>query len=138
MRRFIQQDNQLPPAAAIRTEELINYFDYNYPFTSTQHPISLNGEVSECPWNTDNKLIRIGIQGEPLIQTPNSNFVLLIDVSGSMDGDDRLDLLKQGFNMLVDELGANDRIAIVTYSGDVDIALSSTTCDKKSKGRLIN
>lgn len=139
MRRFIQQDNQLPPAAAIRTEELINYFDYNYPFTSTQHPISLNGEVSECPWNTDNKLIRIGIQGEPLIQTPNSNFVLLIDVSGSMDGDDRLDLLKQGFNMPVDELGANDRIAIVTYSGDVDIALSSTTCDKKQKiKRAIN
>jgi Ca-activated chloride channel family protein len=139
VRRFLQQDNQLPPAAAVRTEELINYFDYNYAFNTSQHPIDLNGEVSQCPWNTNNKLIRIGIKGEPMTQRPPSNFVFLVDVSGSMNSSDKLGLLQQGFSMLVDELGANDRVAIVTYSGDVDIALASTTCDNKSKiKRAIN
>ena len=94
VRRFLQQDNQLPPAAAVRTEELINYFDYNYAFNTSQHPIDLNGEVSQCPWNTNNKLIRIGIKGEPMTQRPPSNFVFLVDVSGSMNSSDKLGLLQ--------------------------------------------
>ncbi|MEQ9304618.1 MAG: von Willebrand factor type A domain-containing protein, partial [Marinoscillum sp.] len=98
VRRFIQEDRALPPANAVRTEELINYFDLEYEYKTSEHPISLNGEVSECPWKTGHKLIRIGIKGKPIDMTGlNSNFVFLIDVSGSMSSEDKLDLLKGGF-----------------------------------------
>ena len=70
VRRFITQDNQLPPLGAIRTEELINYFDLDYDFENSAHPISLNGEVSVCPWNTENKLVRIGMKGKDIPQLP--------------------------------------------------------------------
>lgn len=133
-RRFIQQDNRLPPKAAVRTEELINYFNLDYPYTDNTHPINLNGEVSTCPWNTDNKLIRIGIKGKPIpaAELPPSNFVFLIDVSGSMNSEDKLGLLKTGFNNFVDGLSAEDRVAIVTYAGSAGVVLSSTAGSNKS------
>ncbi|MEM7659913.1 MAG: VWA domain-containing protein [Bacteroidota bacterium] len=136
-RRYLGQEQNLPPAAAIRTEEFINYFDLDYPADNPNDPISLNGEVSACPWNLDHRLIRIGIQGEniPLSQLPATNFVFLIDVSGSMGGDDRLDLLKEGFEILVEELTAQDRISIVTYAGSSRVLLESTPGDDK---RAIN
>lgn len=133
VRRFLMQEGQKPPKGAIRTEELINYFSLDYPFTETAHPISLNGEISGCPWNDDNKLIRIGIKGKELLEKPASNFVFLIDVSGSMSSSDKLDLLKQGFSLLVDELTAEDRISIVTYAGSAGVVLPSTSGDKKSE-----
>ncbi len=133
IRRFITQDNSLPPKNAVRTEELINYFELDYPYEDNAHPLSLNGEVSVCPWNNENKLIRIGIKGQP-IEKENlapSNYVFLIDVSGSMGGDDRLDLLKRGFISLIDELSDEDRVAIVTYSGSAGVVLPSAPASEK-------
>ena len=134
VRRFIQQDNQLPPKGAIRTEELINYFNLDYEYKNTTHPIDLNGEVSQCPWNESHKLIRIGIKGKPIsrAELPHSNYVFLIDVSGSMGSDDKLSLLKDGFKQLVDELTAEDRVAIVTYAGSAGLVLESTSGNDKS------
>ena len=134
VRRFLTE-SMLPPKAAIRIEEMINYFPLNYEDDNSDHPISLNGEVSQCPWTPGNKLIRIGIKGRtiPENELPPSNIVLLIDVSGSMTSDDKLPLLKKGFNLLVDEFTAQDRIAIVTYAGSAGVVLQSTPGDQKSK-----
>ncbi|MDH5398552.1 MAG: VWA domain-containing protein [Cyclobacteriaceae bacterium] len=132
VRRFLSE-NTPPPSGAIRTEELINYFAQDYPETNSNDPISVNGEVSLCPWQSGNKLIRIGIKGHdiPRHELPASNFVFLIDVSGSMSSDDKLHLLKEGFLLLVDELSAHDRIAIVTYAGSAGVVLESTAGDQK-------
>ncbi len=136
VRRFLEQDDQLPVKDAIRTEELINYFNLDYAFNQTQHPIDLNGEVSECPWAEGNKLIRIGIKGEPIAgELPHSNFVFLIDVSGSMSSSDKLELMKEGFNTFVDEMDDEDRVAIVTYAGSAEVVLESTPGTKKQKIR---
>lgn len=134
VRRFILQDNQLPPKQAVRTEELINYFSLDYDYVDATHPIALNGEVSVCPWNSANKLIRIGIKGKPIPEDdmPPSNFVFLIDVSGSMSSPDKLELLKNGFKLFVDELTAADRVAIVTYAGSAGLVLPSTSGDEKT------
>jgi len=135
VRRFILQDKQMPPIAAVRTEELLNYFQLDYDYKSSTHPISLNGEVSTCPWNEENRLIRIGIKGKPIEKQalPPANFVFLIDVSGSMGSEDKLDLLKNGFKYFVDGLSENDRVAIVTYAGAAGIALTSTSGNEKEK-----
>ena len=135
VRRFIFDDKRLPPAGAVRTEELINYFELDYEYAGATHPISLNGEVSGCPWTEGNKLLRIGIKGKPIPQAtmPPSNFVFLIDVSGSMRSEDKLPLLREGFKVLVDQMTAEDRIAIVTYAGSSDVILKSTPGDEKRK-----
>jgi Ca-activated chloride channel family protein len=135
IRRFIQQDQVLPPAAAVRTEELINYFDLDYVYNDTSHPINLNGEVSTCPWNQNNKLVRIGIKGKPILNNalPASNFILLIDVSGSMGSEDKLQLLKSGFKDFVDQTTNQDKIAIVTYAGSSGVVLPSTLCTNENK-----
>ncbi|MEL7530066.1 MAG: von Willebrand factor type A domain-containing protein, partial [Bacteroidota bacterium] len=134
-RRFIEQYNELPPVNAIRTEEFINYFPFDYPQPAANAPIGLNGEVSDCPWETGHKLVRIGIQGKdiPRAEQPPSNFVLLIDVSGSMKSNDKLDLLQTAFNLFVDEMREDDRLAIVTYAGSDKVVLESTAGSKKSK-----
>ncbi|MEL6649614.1 MAG: VWA domain-containing protein [Bacteroidota bacterium] len=136
-RRFIRNQQYLPPAAAIRTEEFINYFPFDYTTPSGNAPIALNGEVSDCPWEDGHKLIRIGIQGRdlPRAQQPPSNFVLLIDVSGSMGNEDKLPLLQDAFNLFVDEMRDDDRLAIVTYAGNDKIALESTPGTDKKKIR---
>jgi Ca-activated chloride channel homolog len=135
VRRFILQENKKPPKGAIRTEELINYFDLDYSYDSNIHPISLNGEVSASPWNPSNKLIRIGIKGQPIndSELPPSNFVFLIDVSGSMASSDKLELLKNGFKLFVDQLQVDDRVAIVTYAGNAGVVLESTPGNEKKK-----
>ena len=133
IRRFLTVDKKLPPKGAVRTEELINYFELDYELTHPAHPISLNGEVSGSPWDESNRLIRIGLKGKkiPAEELPTSNFVFLIDVSGSMGSEDKLDLLKNGFNYFVDEMSAEDRVAIVTYAGSADIVLESTLGSEK-------
>lgn len=135
VRRFIMQENQKPPKGAVRTEELINYFNLDYPYTSSNYPIALNGEVSTCPWDNTHKLIRIGIKGQPVQreQLPASNFVFLIDVSGSMSSSDKLDLLKTGFKNLTGQLADRDRVAIVTYAGNAGVVLESTAGNEKDK-----
>lgn len=133
VRRFIQQDQALPPVGAVRTEELINYFNLDYTYNDATHPINLNGEISSCPWNTENKLVRIGIKAKPMAlnDTQASNFVLLIDVSGSMGSEDKLELLKSGFKDFVDQTADTDKIAIVTYAGSAGLVLASTSCSDK-------
>ena len=132
--RAMINDGYLHPHA-IRSEEFINYFDLDYPYTDPTHPINLNGEVSDCPWAEGHKVVRVGIQGRPLPNEarPPANFVLLIDVSGSMANEDRLPLLQSGFRLFVDELTADDRVAIVTYAGAAAVVLDATPGNEKGK-----
>ena len=132
MRRFLEQ-GQIPPSDAIRTEELINYFNYNYAEPNTHDPISLEGEVSDCPWNKDHKLMRIGIKGEHMEKAdyPASNIVFLIDISGSMSSTNKLPMLKEGIKLMVEELTPEDRISIVTYASNPGTALPPTAGDDK-------
>ncbi len=120
---------------AIRVEEFINYFTFDYPDPNDGGNIAVNGEVSACPWNNDHKLIRIGIKGKsiPKQDYPLANFVLLIDVSGSMTSPDKLELLKNGFIQFAEQMRANDRIAIVTYAGSESLVLPSTRGTENSK-----
>ncbi|GLB52571.1 hypothetical protein NBRC110019_16110 [Neptunitalea chrysea] len=131
-RRFISR-GQLPPKDAVRIEEFINYFDYDYKNPTGNNPFSINTEVSECPWNPGNRLVHIGLQGKKIAtdNLPKSNLVFLLDVSGSMDAPDKLPLLKSSFNLLLDQLGENDRIAVVVYAGAAGVVLPSTSCDDK-------
>jgi len=134
MRRFLNS-NTLPERNSVRIEELINYFNYNYEEPLDEHPVALSGEVSSCPWNEEHKLLRIGFKGTtiPDSELAAANIVLLIDVSGSMSSDNKLNLLKESFHILVDEMRENDRIAIVTYAGSSEVVLQSTSGANKQE-----
>ncbi|MFC2109661.1 von Willebrand factor type A domain-containing protein [Bacteroidota bacterium] len=134
IRRFIN-DGQKPPVAAVRIEEMINYFNYNYPQPKGTSPFSINYELSNCPWNPENKLLHIGLQGKPLEtkEAPASNLVFLIDVSGSMSNQNKLPLLKKAYTLLVNQLRAKDKIAIVVYAGNSGVVLPSTPGNEKKK-----
>jgi Ca-activated chloride channel family protein len=127
MRRFIN-NGQKPPIDAVRIEEMINYFTYDYPQPEDEHPFTVNYELSDCPWNRDNKLIHIGLQGEEIAteDLPPSNLVFLLDVSGSMSSYNKLPLLKNAFKILVGQLRPEDRVAIVVYAGASGLVLPST------------
>ncbi|MCF8373713.1 MAG: VWA domain-containing protein [Bacteroidales bacterium] len=131
-RRFLKSQI-LPPAYAIRSEEFINYFHYDYPEPENSHPIGVHAEYSTCPWAQGHNLLRIGIKGKdiPANELGASNFVLLIDVSGSMSSGDKLNLLKESFILFVNKMTQNDRIAIVTYAGQAGVALQSTNGSEK-------
>ena len=133
MRRFLNL-GQAPPPASVRIEEYINYFTFDYGEPSGGENVSLESEVSTCPWNTAHYLIRVGMKGItiPADELPYSNFVFLIDVSGSMDSPDKLGILKVGFRSMVDNLRDQDRVAIVTYAGEAGLLLESTYGDQKS------
>jgi Ca-activated chloride channel family protein len=134
VRRFLNED-RLPPSDAVRIEELINYFSYNYPQPKGDEPFSANLEVAGCPWNSQHRLVRIGLKGKEIAQDkrPPSNFVFLIDVSGSMSPSERLPLIKQALRMLVKRMTENDRIAIVVYASSSGVVLESTSCANKEK-----
>lgn len=134
IRRFIN-GGSLPPTDAIRLEEMINYFDYDYPQPAGDLPFSIITEISECPWNAGHRLVHIGLQGRD-IETENlppSNLVFLIDVSGSMQPANKLPLLKSSLKLLVDKLRPQDRVAIVTYAGHAGLLLESTPGNQKQK-----
>ncbi len=132
IRRFINQ-GRMPPADAVRIEEMINYFTYDYPQPDGDVPFSMSNEVSECPWNDAHKLVHIGLQGKKIAtkDLPPSNIVFLLDVSGSMNMADKLPLLKRAFNLLVNELRKEDRVAIVVYAGAAGLVLPSTPGNQK-------
>jgi Ca-activated chloride channel family protein len=134
VRRFINQ-GQLPPADAVRIEELINYFKYEYPQPVGDQPFSITTELAACPWNAGHKLVHIGLQGKrvSLEDAPPNNLVFLIDSSGSMDSPDKLPLLKSAFKLLTDQLRENDRVAIVTYAGAAGLVLPSTSGAAKNE-----
>lgn len=135
MRRNVN-NKSLPKADEVRTEEFINYFQYNYPYpATTEKPFSVYTEMSACPWNPANQLLHIGIQGYDVKQEklPPSNLVFLIDVSGSMQGEDRIGLVKKAFSYMVDNLTEQDKVAIVVYAGNSGLILSSTPGNQKQK-----
>ena len=136
MRRYINK-GELPPADAIRTEELINYFSYNYPQPTGNDPVKITTEAGTCPWNTKHRLIRIGLKAKeiPTDKLPVSNLVFLIDVSGSMYGPQRLGLVQSSLKLLVNNLRDEDRVAIVVYSGSAGEKLPSTSGSDKQKIR---
>ncbi|MFA6440672.1 MAG: von Willebrand factor type A domain-containing protein, partial [Bacteriovoracaceae bacterium] len=134
MRRFIN-DGMLPPPDAIRTEELINYFSYDYPEPTDGHPVSFSTELSAAPWNSEHQLLLIGLQGKN-IETkhlPSSNLVFLLDVSGSMNEPNKLPLVKSAFRLLVHQLRPQDNVAVVVYAGSSGIVLPSTSGKEKEK-----
>lgn len=135
MMRKKLESGQDVPKDAIRLEELVNYFTYNYPEPQGQQPFSVNTEMSVCPWNSAHKLLRIGIHGKSIAtdNLPPSNLVFLIDVSGSMDDPDKLPLVKSSLRLLVNQLDSRDHVAIVTYAGASGLALPSTSCANKEK-----
>ncbi|HZN36991.1 MAG TPA: von Willebrand factor type A domain-containing protein, partial [Pirellulaceae bacterium] len=117
-RQYLLENHTLPPPDAIRIEELVNYFEYDYAGPDGEHPFAVHVESAECPWQPKHRLVRFGIQGKKLDQQrPLSNLVFLIDVSGSMNQPNRLPLVQRALGMLVRQLGENDRVAIVVYAG---------------------
>jgi len=131
VRRFLNQ-NQLPPRDAVRIEELVNYFSYDYPQASGSHPITGNMEAAAAPWNPQHRLVRVGIKAKDVRMSQKaSNLVFLVDVSGSMSTQERLPLLKSGLRLLIDRLSENDKISIVTYAAGSGIALQPTSGDRK-------
>jgi Ca-activated chloride channel family protein len=134
VRRFLSQ-GQLPPVEAVRIEELVNYFTYDDPAPQGDAPFSVNVEVAACPWDAGHRLARIGLKGKSIAadKRPMSNLVFLVDVSGSMSDLNKLPLLKAGLKLLVEQLGENDRVGIVTYSNEVTTLMPSTPCHRKAE-----
>jgi Ca-activated chloride channel family protein len=132
IRRFINS-GQLPPADAVRIEEMINYFKYDYPEPGGEHPFSVSAELAVCPWNQKHQLLQVGLRGKSIDKSslPSSNLVFLLDVSGSMSSPNKLPLLKSAFGLLVNELRAEDHVAIVVYAGAAGLVLESTPGNKK-------
>jgi Ca-activated chloride channel homolog len=132
VRRFIN-NGMLPPVDAVRSEEMINYFSYNYPEPEGEHPFSISTEVAKCPWNSSNLILQVGLKGKSIdkAKLPPGNIVFLLDVSGSMDSPNKLPLLKSALRLLVNELRPVDRVAIVVYAGAAGIVLESTPGNRK-------
>lgn len=128
-------DGMIPAADAIRIEEMLNYFDYEYNEPTGNVPFTINTEIAECPWNEENYLLMVGIQGKNVDKEslPKSNMVFLLDVSGSMDEPDKLPLLKSAFSKLTDELGEDDRISIVVYADNSGVVLDSVRGSDKER-----
>ena len=128
---------QIPQKDAVRIEEMVNYFDYDYPAPEegSASPLRVSPELAPAPWNPNHLLLRIGLQAKKidLAQAPPSNIVFLIDVSGSMDEENKLPLLKSSFKMLLGQLRPDDKIAIVTYANGTKVALPSTSVKDKEK-----
>ncbi|MFC1395105.1 VWA domain-containing protein [Acinetobacter junii] len=133
-RRFLN-DGRLPPVDAIRVEEMINYFDYQYPQPVGIHPFSVTTETVDSPWKENAKLIKIGIQAKDLSvkQLPAANLVFLVDVSGSMDDPDKLPLVKQTLRILTEQLRPQDKVTIITYASGEKLVLEPTSGDQKDK-----
>ncbi|WP_373056536.1 von Willebrand factor type A domain-containing protein [Zunongwangia sp. H14] len=134
IRRMINNGIEIPKDA-VKIEEMINYFDYDYSLPTGKHPFAINTELVQTPWNKDTKLVKIGLQGKviPLDDVPPSNLVFLIDVSGSMGASNKLPLLKSAFKLLTNQLRKEDKISIVVYAGAAGLVLEPTPGDLKIK-----
>ena len=133
VRRFLN-NGQLPPADAVRVEEMVNYFNYDYAQPKGDVPFSINTEVAAAPWNKAHQLVHIGLQGLKIDtkDLPASNLVFLLDVSGSMNASNKLPLLKSAFKLLVAQLRPEDKVSIVVYAGAAGLVLEPTAGDKKT------
>lgn len=134
-RQLLMEANQLPPAAAVRIEEFINYFDYQYSAPSDDAPVAAHLAVASCPWQPEHQLVRIALQAPKLelADRPAANIVFLLDVSGSMNEPNKLPLVKEAMRMLIEQLGENDRVAMVVYAGAAGCVLESTRGDQQSE-----
>jgi Ca-activated chloride channel homolog len=136
VRRFLD-GGSLPPKDAVRIEELVNYFDYDYKGPRNDKPFAANFEITEAPWKPEHRLLRIGLKGREMDpgKRPDSNLVFLLDVSGSMADENKLPLVKESMSLLVDQLTESDRVAIVVYASDTNVFLKCTSGDQKEKLR---
>ncbi len=134
IRRMINNGQSIPKEA-VKIEEMVNYFDYNYPQPKNNHPFSINTEVVQTPWHKSTQLVRIGLQGKTIDvdHLPASNLTFLIDVSGSMSSQNKLPLLKKAFALLVNQLREQDKVSIVVYAGAAGVALEPTSGKHKDK-----
>lgn len=134
LRRTLREGRQINPNS-IRTEEFLNYFTFDYPDPTDGESIAINSEIGVCPWNGEHLLLRLGIKGKSLAESeiPPANFILLVDVSGSMRGDDRIELLKSGLCNMIDNMRPDDRVAIITYASGVSKVLESTLVKNADK-----
>ncbi len=134
-RRYLLRRGQLPPRDAVRVEEMVNYFDYDYPQPEGEHPFAVDLEVASCPWAAGHRLVRVGVQGKSMApdERPPSNLVFLIDVSGSMRSEDKLPLLKKSMAELARALNEDDRIGIVVYAGKAEVAMEPKHGDQKEE-----
>jgi Ca-activated chloride channel homolog len=134
VRRFLSK-GQLPPADAVRVEELLNYFRFSYPEPTSDRPVSITTQVGACPWEPAHRLMLVGVRAKAIDQArvASRNIVLLIDVSGSMESPDKLPLLQTGLRMFVDTLREQDRVAIVTYAGASGLVLPSTPARQRAR-----
>lgn len=133
VRRFLNQ-GRLPPVDAVRVEEMINYFPYDYAQPKGRTPFAVNTELAPSPWNSQNVLLRIGIKGRDIAKEslPPANLVFLVDVSGSMSSRERLPLLKSSLKLLINELRPQDQVTLVTYAGQTAVNLPPTSGDQKA------
>lgn len=139
VRRMIQS-GQAIPANAVRIEEMINYFNYAYPQPEGKHPFSVNVETASCPWNAEHRLVKVGLKGKDIIREkrPAANLVFLLDVSGSMNSQDKLPLLVDSMKILLKELNADDSVSIVVYAGAQGLALPPTYVDEDGRRTILN
>lgn len=134
LRRYLNEGRDVNPSS-VRIEELLNYFTFDYASPTGNHTVAINAEVGECPWTPQHRLLRLGIKGKELTkeETPRANFVFLVDVSGSMATKDKLDLLKSGLKAMLSQMNPDDRISLITYSGEVKKLLESTPVREEHK-----
>lgn len=137
LRRMIMDGYSLEniPEGAVRIEELLNYFSYDYKLPEDGEPFGVTVSIADCPWNENSKLMQLGLQTEKLdfSEAPESNLVFLIDVSGSMDSEDKIGLLQRAFLLLTEELTAKDRVSIITYAGHESVVLEGAKGNQKEK-----
>ena len=133
-RRFLREGS-LPPRDAVRLEELVNYFPYDYAGPKGREPFAANVEVSDCPWNPEHRLVRIGLKARDtdVRERPRANLVFLVDVSGSMAPENKLPLVQRSLRLLLDQLDPKDQVGIVTYAGEADVALTPTPVSRKAE-----
>ena len=125
------------PAGAVRIEELLNYFSYDYNLPKGKEPFGVTAVMGDCPWNSDARLLQIGLKTEEIDfgEAPDSNLVFLLDVSGSMYSQEKLPLLQRSFGLLAEELTEKDKVSIITYAGSDTIVLEGVSGDEKEKIR---
>jgi len=135
VRRFLLSEGRMPPPDAVRIEELVNYFDYDYAGPDDDVPFAAHIEVAGCPWKAGHRLVRVGLKGKEIEneQRPAANLVFLLDVSGSMNSPDKLPLLKEGMKLLAGQVREDDRVAIVVYASAEGLALPSTSGAQREK-----